>query len=68
MHRVVQPKGAKPKNQYTITVPAPVARAIVDAGIKVFTVELTEEGVLYRPVLTGPDDRPLPTWLMKGTK
>jgi hypothetical protein len=68
MRRVVRPKGEPPKNQYTFTVPAPVARAIVDAGIKIFTVELTDEGVLYRPVLTGPDDRPLPTWLTKGNK
>jgi hypothetical protein len=65
MHRRV----AGTKDQYTITVPASLARAATKAGAVTFTCEATDEGILYRPVINPPD--PLaapPAWLQpKGT-
>ena len=68
MHRTVRSGKEPPKDQYTLTVPAPIARALRDAGITQFAVDLTEDGIVYRPVLTGPEDRPLPTWLTQRRK
>lgn len=43
-----------------LTVPAEVVRILPD-GIE-FTCELTEEGILYRPVEPEPERRGVPSW------
>jgi hypothetical protein len=39
----------------TFTLPAPLGRAIMDAGLWAVTVSVTDEGLLLRPM---PDDPP----------
>jgi hypothetical protein len=49
---------------YTLTLPTPMAELLEANGVSMFTVELTEDGVLYRPVvLQAPQMTPLPSWL-----
>jgi hypothetical protein len=59
-------KTAKFQN-YTLAVPSDVARELLEQDIVDFTFELTEEGILYRPLhLPGPK-KDLPGWL-KGNQ
>lgn len=50
-------------HNWTIGIPADIARALDASGIDQFMVELTEEGMLYRPLAMAPDLE-LPSWLV----
>lgn len=56
--------------QRAVTVPAPIARQLVANGIERFRLEVTEEGLLYRPVFGDEPvdtDDTLPEWLQTQT-
>lgn len=54
---------------YMLTVPSELARVIEKAGIDTFEVDVTEEGIVYRPVDSVPDPViEVPEWLKKGAE
>jgi hypothetical protein len=46
---------------YSLNLPAELAIALRDKDMK-FVPELTEEGILYRPISTEVIETPLPEW------
>lgn len=51
-----------PNSQLSLTVPVPVARLLQEKVGKPFACELTDEGILFRPVDVDDDPEP-PPWL-----
>lgn len=47
-----------------LTVPAEISRMCEEAGVREFTCELTEDGILYRPLKR--DEQKVPGWLKNG--
>lgn len=47
---------------HTIGVPEEIARVIQATGIEHFAVEMTEDGILYRPVTLEKPTPALPSW------
>ena len=61
-HKPSGPAGAF--KTYTLTLPTAIAELLEASNIGMFTVELTEDGVLYRPVHVKPETpTDLPSWL-----
>jgi len=48
---------------YALTVPAEIGRETAANGIESFVVELTEDGILYRPILRNAPGTGRPAWL-----
>jgi hypothetical protein len=47
----------------SVTIPKPIAEALERVGVKAFDFELTEEGVVLRPVSLDDANERLPAWL-----
>lgn len=50
----------------SLNVPKLIADALRSAKIETFTVEVTEDGILYRPTKLVEPETELPSWLQNG--